>query len=223
MLRNLATSLINARDERVVTTLPKAKELRPFVERIITLSRHAQGLEGDEGAARAVHLRRQAATFFHAGNRQQSISTGRRNAPRAERTAGVAAVKRLFDELGERYKDRPGGYTRIIKLGRRVGDNAELAIIELVDNPRERDDAAKPSKSAKTKAAGKKSARASKSGEAEAGRRGGRKADKTFEKEETTRARGKGSVPEAKDSDKAGKGGRRSKKTESTAAEKDSD
>jgi large subunit ribosomal protein L17 len=223
MLRNLATSLINARDERLVTTLPKAKELRPFVERVITLSRHAQGLEGDEGTARAVHLRRQAATFFHAGNRQQAPSTGRRNAPRAERTAGVAAVKRLFDELGERYKDRPGGYTRIIKLGRRVGDNAELAIIELVDNPRERDSAAQPKKGAKTKASGKKSARASKSGEAEAGRRGGRKADKTFEKEETTRARGKGSVPEAKDSDKAGKGGRRSKKTESTAAEKDTE
>ncbi|MDT7604390.1 MAG: large subunit ribosomal protein, partial [Acidobacteriota bacterium] len=217
MLRNLATSLINARDERLVTTLPKAKELRPFVERIITLSKRAQALTGDDTAARSVHLRRQAAVFFHAGNRQQSVSTGRRNAPRAERTAGVAAVKRLFDELGERYKDRPGGYTRIIKLGRRVGDNAELAIIELVDNPRELEAVAQSAKRAKTKTAGKKSTRASKSGEAEGGRRGGHKADKTFEKKETTRARGKGTVPEAKDSDKAGKGGRRSKKTESTA------
>jgi large subunit ribosomal protein L17 len=223
MLRNLATSLINARDERLITTLPKAKELRPFVERVITLSKRAQALTGEDAGARAVHLRRQAAVFFHAGNRRQAPSTGRRNAPRAERTAGVAAVKRLFDELGERYKDRPGGYTRIIKLGRRVGDNAELAIIELVDNPRERDAAESKPKGKATPGGKKKSARADRSGEGESGRRGGRKADKTFEKEETTRARGRGSVPEPKDADKAGEGGRRSKKTESTAAEKDAE
>lgn len=137
MLRNLATSLINARDERIVTTLPKAKELRPFVERAITLSCRAQQLEGDSTKIAAVHLRRQAAGFFHAGNMQQTALNGKRGQVRLERTAGVAAVKRLFDELGERYKDRPGGYTRILKLGKREGDNAELAIIELVDNPRE--------------------------------------------------------------------------------------
>ena len=138
MLRNLAVSLINSRDERIVTTLPKAKELRPFVERAITLSRRANGLEGEDAGARALHLRRQAAGFFHAGNMQQSALTGKRGQLRLPRTAGVAALKRLFDELGERYKDRPGGYTRIFKLGRRAGDNAELAIIELVDNQAER-------------------------------------------------------------------------------------
>ncbi len=139
MLRNLAVSLINSREERIVTTLPKAKELRPFVERAITLSRKANGLEGEDSGARALHLRRQAAGFFHAGNMQQSALNGKRGQLRLPRTAGVAALKRLFDELGERYKDRPGGYTRIFKLGRRAGDNAELAIIELVDNQSERE------------------------------------------------------------------------------------
>jgi large subunit ribosomal protein L17 len=137
LLRNLTVSLINSREERIVTTLPKAKELRPFVERVITLSRKASNLEGDETGARALHLRRQAAGFFHAGNMQAAALTGKRGQLRPPRTAGMAALKRLFDELGERYKDRPGGYTRILKLGTRVGDNAELAIIELVDNPNE--------------------------------------------------------------------------------------
>jgi large subunit ribosomal protein L17 len=141
MLRNLATSLINSREERIVTTLPKAKELRPFVERAITLSRKARSLAdngSDEGSdARALHLRRQAAGFFHAGNTTVSETTGKRGQLRPERTAGVAALRRLFTDLGERYKDRPGGYTRILKLGHRDGDRAELAIIELVGNPRE--------------------------------------------------------------------------------------
>jgi len=153
MLRNLAVSLINSRDERIVTTLPKAKELRPFVERAITLSRKANNLQGDDSGPRALHLRRQAAGFFHAGNMQASALTGKRGQVRSPRTAGIAALKRLFDELGERYKDRPGGYTRIFKLGQRVGDNAELAIIELVDNRSELEalEAAKKRKSAGSK------------------------------------------------------------------------
>src|SRR5918911_1393278 len=201
LLRNLATSLINARNEQIVTTLPKAKELRPFIERVITLSRRAQNLTGDDTAAQVVHLRRQAAAFFHAGNRGQAAT--RRGQERAPRTAGVAAVKRLFDELGERYKDRPGGYTRIIKLGRRAGDNAELAIIELVDNPREHAAAEQTAK--RTKAAAKKGARATK--EAAGGRRGGHKADRTYEKEETTRARGRGKTAEPKDAEQRGSEG----------------
>ena len=163
MLRNLATSLINSREERIVTTLPKAKELRPFVERAITLSRRARSFSDDGSAAQALHLRRQAAGFFHAGNMTVSETTGKRGQLRPERTAGVAALKRLFNELGERYKDRPGGYTRILKLGHRDGDRAELAIIELVDNPREVE-AAEAAK--KRKAAASKKRKSGKSKEA---------------------------------------------------------
>jgi large subunit ribosomal protein L17 len=143
MLRNLATSLLTAEKEHIITTVPKAKELRPFVEKAITLARRAEGLQGDDAAAQRVHLRRQAARFFHSGNRNfksaQSRFRGKKGEAKdaIERTAGVKAVQRLFDELGTRYKDRNGGYTRIIRLGRRNGDNAELAVIELVDNPRE--------------------------------------------------------------------------------------
>jgi len=155
MLRNLAVSLINSHNERIVTTLPKAKELRPFVERVITLSRKASNLEGDDTAPRALHLRRQAAGFFHAGNMTSALN-GKRGQVRPERTAGMAALKRLFDELGERYKDRPGGYTRILKLGHRPGDNAELAIIELVGNQAELDAIEASKKRKSTTATGKK-------------------------------------------------------------------
>jgi large subunit ribosomal protein L17 len=157
MLRNLATSLINSREERIVTTLPKAKELRPFVERAITLSRRARNLSDDD--ARALHLRRQAAGFFHAGNTSVAALTGKRGQLRPERTAGVAALRRLFSELGERYKDRPGGYTRILKLGHRAGDAAELAIIELVDNPREIEAAETAKKRAKAASSKKKASK----------------------------------------------------------------
>ncbi len=211
LLRNLATSLVNARDERLITTLPKAKELRPFIERAVTLSRRARVVEGDEAAAQQLHLRRQAAGFFHAGNTGVASMQRRSAVGRAPRTAGVAALKRLFDELGERFADRPGGYTRIIRLGRRDGDNAELAIIEFVGNPQERRAAGT------TKPDAKKTGRASESKAARGGRRGGRKADKTYEKEETTAARGQG------DDSTSGRStqGSRAEKTESTSAEQD--
>ncbi|HEX8686264.1 MAG TPA: 50S ribosomal protein L17 [Pyrinomonadaceae bacterium] len=195
MLRNLATSLINARDERIVTTVPKAKELRPFVERVITLAKRAGTLSGDDAVTQSLHLRRQAAGFFHAGNarRSEEAARGRKQAE-IPRTAGVAALKRLFGELGKRYAERPGGYTRIIRLGRRDGDNAELAIIELVDNPRERE--AADSKKAKSAAGKKKSAKVG--GKAETS-----SAESTKKKETA--------------------GGSRSKKTESTAAEQETE
>ena len=172
MLRNLATSLINSREERIVTTLPKAKELRPFVERAITLSRRARSLADDGSNAQALHLRRQAAGFFHAGNMTVSEVTGKRGQLRPERTAGVAALRRLFTDLGDRYKDRPGGYTRIFKLGHRDGDAAELAIIELVDNPREVE-AAEAAKKRKAAASKKRKGRDKKAEEEATGTEGG--------------------------------------------------
>ena len=166
MLRNLATSLVNSREDRIVTTLPKAKELRPFIEKAITLSRRAATLEGNGAEVQSVHLRRQAASYFHAGNFRRATTTRRGQIP-PPRSAGVAALKRLFDELGERYKDRPGGYTRIIKMGRRAGDGAELAIIEFVDNTREKAAQTASQKRSKSKASGKKKSAETKSAETE--------------------------------------------------------
>lgn len=97
MLRNMAASLF--RHDRVETTIAKAKELRPFAERLLTLARR-----GD------LHARRQVERHI-----KDKTVTGR-----------------LFGELGPRFAGRPGGYTRIIKLGHRPGDGAELARIELV-------------------------------------------------------------------------------------------
>jgi large subunit ribosomal protein L17 len=168
LLRNLATSLINSRDDRIVTTLPKAKELRPFIEKAITLSRRAASLEGNGSEAAGVHLRRQAAAFFHAGNHGRATTTRRGQIP-PPRSAGVSALSRLFDELGERFKERPGGYTRIIKMGRRSGDGAELAIIELVDNAREKE--AQTSARKRTKGASKKKAADGKVAESESGQK----------------------------------------------------
>ena len=126
LLRNLCASLIV--HERLITTLPKAKELRPFAERAITLGKRALNSEAPEAA---LHARRQAATYFHSGNTNR-IPDGGYKRPQAPRTAGVAALSKLFDEVAARFADRPGGYTRILKLGARRGDGAEMALIELI-------------------------------------------------------------------------------------------
>ena len=124
--------------------LPKAKELRPFVEKAITLARKGTGISTVTMRCCAEFTfavrRHDSSTPATARSRaQQSRFRGKKGEAKdaIERTAGVKAVQRLFGELGVRYKDRNGGYTRIIKLGRRQGDNAEMAVIELVDNPRE--------------------------------------------------------------------------------------
>jgi large subunit ribosomal protein L17 len=98
MLRNLATSLF--RHERIETTTAKAKELRPYAERLITLARR-----GDLHARRLV----------------------------ARRIQDREILGKLFDEIASRYAERPGGYTRILKLGTRKGDAAEISLIELVN------------------------------------------------------------------------------------------
>lgn len=98
LFMNLAQALIQ--NEQIKTTLPKAKELRPFIEKIITLCKNS-----------SLHARRQALA----------------------KLASEGIVSKLMTTLADRYKDRPGGYTRIIKAGFRYGDNAPMAIIELVD------------------------------------------------------------------------------------------
>jgi large subunit ribosomal protein L17 len=126
LLRNLCTSLIT--HERLITTLHKAKELRPFAERAITLGKRALVAEVP---ANALHKRRLAASYFFCGNTNR-VPDGGYKRPQAPRTAGVAALDKLFDEVAARFVERPGGYTRILKLGTRRGDGAEMALIELV-------------------------------------------------------------------------------------------
>lgn len=127
LLRNLCTSFVL--HERIITTLPKAKELRPYVEKVVTLGRRAHAATQAGNAAGAVHAARQAAKSFFSGN--AGLDSKQHNQG-AERTAGVAALKKVTSELAERFADRPGGYTRIYKLGPRKGDGAEMALIEFV-------------------------------------------------------------------------------------------
>jgi len=98
MFANMCAALI--KHEQITTTLPKAKDLRPIVEKLVTLGKRG-----------GLHARRQAIAEIR----------------------DVAMVKKLFDVLGPRYKERHGGYTRVMKLGFRHGDNAPLGVIEFVD------------------------------------------------------------------------------------------
>lgn len=106
MMGNLASALIT--HGRIETTLAKAKALRPFIEKIITLAKKA---ENTSDVARKLHFRRLAIS----------------------RVRDKKAVAKLFDERVTEFLDRPGGYTRIYKLGQRIGDAAEVALIELID------------------------------------------------------------------------------------------
>lgn len=99
LFRNQLASIIE--NERIVTTLPKAKELRPIIERMVTLGKND-----------SVHSRRMASRMIPEND---------------------ALVSKLFEKVSPRFAERPGGYTRIIKLGPRRGDAAEMAILEFVD------------------------------------------------------------------------------------------
>jgi large subunit ribosomal protein L17 len=114
LFRNQLASLIDK--ERIITTLPKAKELRPQIERLITLGKND-----------SVHARRQAARLIE----------------------NDKLVAKLFVTLGPRFTERPGGYTRIIKLGPRRGDAAEMAILEFVGYELDKGAAAAPAKGKK--------------------------------------------------------------------------
>jgi large subunit ribosomal protein L17 len=146
LLRNLCTSLVE--HERIITTLPKAKELRPFAEKAITLGRRARAARESGQTEVALHATRQAATYFFPGN---TGPVSKQHKSGAERTAGVAALQKLTGELAERFADRPGGYTRIFKLGPRKGDGAEMALIELVGSEDKKPVKEKSDKSAKKK------------------------------------------------------------------------
>ncbi len=133
MFRNQLASLIES--ERIVTTLPKAKELRPIAEKLITLAKND-----------SVHARRQAA----------------RQVPSDE------LIAKLFDTIGPRFSTRPGGYTRIMKLGARRGDAAEMAILELVERSADKTEAKSETPAAPAKTRGAKKAAAPKVEEPEA-------------------------------------------------------
>lgn len=131
MLRNQATALL--RHEHLTTTVPRAKELRPFVERLITVAK--RGLAGGGANGRALNARR---LVMHDLQDRDVVS-------------------KLFETLAPRFESRPGGYTRLLRLGFRKGDAAEVAQIELVGsefNPRAKAEADAKKAEAEPKAKG---------------------------------------------------------------------
>jgi len=137
LLRNLATALFER--ERIRTTLVKAKELRPYAERLITLAKR----DGD-----GLHARRLVRRDIQDGD----------------------VMRKLFDTLGTRFATRPGGYTRILRLGPRKGDGAEMAIVELLGSEY------KPEKKAAKDAAKAPEPKEAKGGKAKAGKKAAEKA-----------------------------------------------
>jgi large subunit ribosomal protein L17 len=120
-LSALSTALLQ--HKKIRTTLAKAKETRMVVEKIITRAKRAVAKEV-EGGPKDVHARREVARFIH----------------------DRAVVKSLFEDIAVKVASRPGGYTRVVKLGRRFGDGGDVAILELVDYNMGQEEAKKPAK-----------------------------------------------------------------------------
>ena len=116
MLRNQATALL--RHEHLTTTVPKAKELRPFVERIITVAKRGLA-NGEAGRGKGAP-----------GSNDVRVLTARRLVMQDLQDREV--VTKLFDAIAPRFASRPGGYTRLLRIGFRKGDSAEMAQVELV-------------------------------------------------------------------------------------------
>ena len=136
MLRNQATALLKY--EHIETTVPKAKELRPFVERIITIAK--RGLAAGDANARTLHARRLVLRDIQ----DRDI------------------VSKLFDTIAPRFEARPGGYTRILRVGYRRGDSAEIAQIELIGseyNPNAESDKAEKAEAEEAEGRGRPPAR----------------------------------------------------------------
>jgi large subunit ribosomal protein L17 len=170
MLRNQATALL--RHEHLTTTVPRAKELRPFVERLITIAK--RGVADGEANGRTLHARRLV---------MQDLQDR-------------AVVSKLFETLAPRFQSRPGGYTRLLRLGFRRGDAAEIAQVELIGsefNPRAKAEADAKGKPKKAAEAGEEKAPKAKAGgvggrlKAAAERLRGKKDDQTSSEGQTTK------------------------------------
>ena len=110
LFRNMAAALI--KHEQITTTLAKAKELRPYTEKLVTLAKK-----------NTLHARRQAMAYLFAVNREADGNVGK-----------LTPVHKLFTEIAPRYAERNGGYTRVVRTRKRDGDKAQLAVIEFVES-----------------------------------------------------------------------------------------
>lgn len=118
--RNMIAELLV--HEQILTTEAKARMLRPAAEKIITLAKRGLA-NGEQDPAKAVYARRLAAARLA---RYRTVED-------EEGVEEVDVVKKLFDDIAPRFADRPGGYTRMVKIGKRSGDNADMAMLMLVD------------------------------------------------------------------------------------------